>query len=48
MIDGVETCIRDGGIWYNCTGTGTVEEFVRQICDAYTGTDLPDACLGKK
>ena len=45
VINGVQECIRDGGIWYNCTTSGSADDFVRQICDAYTGTDLPAACL---
>jgi hypothetical protein len=44
VIDGREECIRDGGIWYNCTSTGAPEDFVRQICAAYTGPDAPAAC----
>ena len=38
-------CASDGGEWYNCTIGYDTEDFVRAICDAYTGSDTPAACL---
>jgi len=41
VINNQLVCIRDGGQWYSCPN-GT--DFVGQICNAYTGDDLPAAC----
>jgi len=37
-------CVRDGGTWYNCPGGYEVSDFVRQICEAYSGPNPPAAC----
>jgi len=47
VIEEEVICIRDGS-WYDCPGGYSVDDFVRQICQAYTGNVPPAACSGKK
>ena len=44
MNDAIK-CIRDGGSWYSCPGGYRVEDFVKEICQSYVGTQPPEACL---
>jgi hypothetical protein len=37
-------CVHDGK-WRDCPGGHSVQDFVRDICHAYNGTDVPPACL---
>jgi hypothetical protein len=43
-IAGKIRCIRDGGVWKDCEGGSEVEDFVRDICHAFHGRDMPAAC----
>jgi len=43
-MNGKQVCIHDDGKWYDCPIGHTVDEWVKAICDAYTGPNKPKAC----
>lgn len=42
-LDEKKACVHDGG-WKDCPVGHTVNEWVKAICDKYTGPDKPKAC----
>lgn len=44
FINEEQSCVEDGGIWYNCSVGHTAEEWVKAVCNAYDGQDTPSAC----
>jgi len=43
-FQGKQACIEDDGKWYDCPVGHTLDAWVKAICNAYTGSDKPDAC----
>lgn len=43
-LAGEKACVEDDGRWYDCPVGHTVDQWVKSICDKYTGTDKPEAC----